>query len=104
MADIIETTTIMLGGEAIKISALPFGKLRHVLSAWKGLLSGDLMDPDCFSTAMGIIAVAINRPIEEVEQIPTTAPEIWKAIGGIAKVSGLVTKETATPEDTPAGE
>lgn len=96
---------VMLGGQSYEVLPLPLGRLKVAIPAFgrAGVaLSVGRMDDATLSDIALILSAGLNRPIDEIEQIPATLPELAAAIQVVAEVSGLVERKAAQGEGMPA--
>jgi hypothetical protein len=100
---------ITLGGKQYEVLPLPLGRLKVAIPAFGRAgeaLSAGRMDDATLNDIALILSAGLGKPVEEVEQIPATLPELAAAIQVVAEVSGLVERKPVPgevkPEPVPA--
>ena len=89
------TQTITLGGVSHEVAALPLGRLRKLLPALSRAsvaFNSGLMAERQFDDVAEVLAAVLGKPVEEIEQMAMTMPEISEAMVMAAQISGLVEK------------
>jgi hypothetical protein len=91
---------IILGGEKHEIKPIPLGRLKKLIPAMSeasvalsGLASGGVIDESAMDKIAKTLALALDRPQAEIEELPMGMTEMTEAIGVIAVAAGLVMKE-----------
>ena len=96
---------VTLGGVAYDVRPLPLGRLKIALPAFGragAALTAGRMDEATLGDMALILSAGLNKPVEEVEQIPATLAELAAAIQVVAEVSGLVERKPVPGEVKPA--
>lgn len=97
--------TITLGGEGFAISPRPLGVMRELVPAFHRAataFAAAVMDEEAIRNGVLVIALGLNKTVEEVEQIPATFEEFLAAMDAVADVCGLKAKEAPPGEATRA--
>lgn len=100
--------TITLGGVEHRVDAVPLGRLKVLIPALTafsqsvaGLGSTAQFSESDMDHAIKAVAAGLGKPIQDVEEMPATVPELIAAVEVLAEVSGLAAKGDQPGEPLP---